>query len=71
MIFIRKTFPKIVWMVTHIVWIDYIFLGPETRGRSLQIREEEEKEEEEMEEFTDQREEDIEINLNINVNRED
>ena len=58
-------------MVTYIVLMNYIFFRPETKGRSLQGREEGEKDEEETEVLSDEGEEDVKINLNINFNRKD
>jgi len=43
----------------------------ETKGRSLQTKEEGEKQEEETEKLSDESEKDVQINLNININRDD
>ena len=58
-------------MVTYIVFMNYIFFRPETKGRSLQVREEGRKDAEETEVLSDEGEEDVKINLNINFNRKD
>ena len=51
--------------------MNYIFFRPETKGRSLQVREEGRKDAEETEVLSDEGEEDVKINLNINFNRKD
>ena len=58
-------------MVTYIVFMNYIFFRPETKGRSLQGREKGDKDVEETKVLSDESEEDVKINLNINFNRKD